>query len=59
MERFPGGLVALPRYLAPCFPHPSPFSFFVKKKEDFLLNKWFYMVCKNDLEHKKEMENKD
>lgn len=59
MEHFPGGLFALPRYLSPCFPIILPFSFLLKKKKDFLLNKWFYMVCKNDLEQKKEMEHKD
>lgn len=54
-----------------CLPSPatslpvSPklllFPFLLKKNKDFLLNKWFYMVCKNDLEQKKKkkMEHKD
>lgn len=53
IKYFPGGLFGLSLFLSPCLLHPSPFYSFEKKK-GFLLNKWFYMVCKNDLEQKKE-----
>lgn len=46
----------------PVSPNLLLFPFLLKKKKtDFLLNKWFYMVCKNDLEQKKKkkMEHKD